>query len=67
MALGSLTNGDTRSFHYITKIQSLESTAVTVSSQLVDASRGFSIVGVRGTIESIDRRVSNVPVNESRL
>ena len=43
----------------------VESTAVTaVSSQLVDASRGFSIVGIRGTIERLDRRVSNVPINE---
>ena len=35
---------------------SVDSTAVTaMSSQLVDASRDFSIVGVRGTIERLDR------------
>ena len=47
---------------------SVESTIVTaVSSQLVEALRGFSIVELRGTIERLDRRVSNVPKNESRL
>ena len=47
---------------------SVESTAVTAMSlQLVDASCGFSIVAVRGTIERLDRRVSNVPINEFRL
>ena len=47
---------------------SVESTAVSVvSTQLVDASRSFSIVWVGGTIKRLHRRVSNVPINESQL
>ena len=47
---------------------SVESTTVTaVSSQLVNASRDFSIVGVKGMIERLDIQVSNVPINEPRM